>query len=275
VFSLAKYLNETGLQRALSGLWSKITSALAGKQPIGDYATNGRVNTVEQAIPTTPGAIGAQPAGNYASADDVIDIQELIPTNASIINLLATIGFVNSSIENMSANRVRYDISSNDFPTKAALNSAIATSTFFYQSEPYTPKKNDYAGVMSDEGYGSAPTRYIFDGVVWGIQSVINNTAFTQAQMDAINSGVTALMLAALQTTAGKAVLNDVLTSALTALSQDTTSSVYRAKNDLTQKNSATGAASTAATFYTPNCTNTDGDFRMRNIRVAHINIQA
>jgi len=272
---MAKYLSDQGLQHALAGLWSKITSALAGKQPAGDYATNGRVNTVEQSIPTTPGAIGAQPAGAYASADDVADIQELIPTNANIINLLATIGFVNSSIENMSANRVRYDISSNDFPTKAALNSAISSGTFFYQSEPYTPKKNDYAGVMSDEGYGGAPTRYTFDGVVWGIQSVINNTAFTQAQMDAINSGVTALMLAALQTTAGKAVLNDVLTAALTALSQDTTSSVYRAKNDLTQKNSSTGATSTAATFYTPNCTNTDGDFRMRNIRVAQINIQA
>ena len=92
--------------------------------------------------------------------------------------------------------------------------------------------------------------------------------------MDAINSGVTALMLAALQTTAGKAVLNDVLTAALTSLSA--TSTVYRTANALVQKNSSTGATSTAATFYTPYCTDTaNGDFRMRNVRVASLNIQA
>jgi|GEM_PF-3765232 len=99
----------------------------------------------------------------------------------------------------MSANRVRYNAANDDFPTKAALNSAINTGTFFFQGQPYTPKKNDYAGVMADETQGGFMTRYTFDGLTWGIQSVVNNTSFTQAQLDAMNSGITATLLSSIQ----------------------------------------------------------------------------
>jgi hypothetical protein len=59
--------------------------------------------------------------------------------------------------------------------------------------------------VLADEAYSGAPTRYVFDGEYWGIQAVVNNTSFTQAQMDALNSGVTAYGWESLQSAvAGK-----------------------------------------------------------------------
>jgi len=189
-----QFLNEQGLGRTLTGLWNKITTALGGKASAADLAAETlRAQAAEQANVT---AIATE-ASDRAAADTAIWL--LIPANATVINQLATQAFVNSSIENMSANRVRYNAANDDFPTKAMFNIAIATGTFFFQGAPYTPKKNDYAGVIADESQGGHYTRYSFDGATWGLQSILNNTSFTQAQMDAINSGITATLLSTIQ----------------------------------------------------------------------------
>jgi len=99
--------------------------------------------------------------------------------------------FVNSSIQTMSANKVSFDAAGNPFPTRDALDTA---SVFFFQGAEYTPSQHDYCTVLSDETQGGVQARYSFDGVIWVFQFLVNDTPFTVAQNNAINSGITAAL---------------------------------------------------------------------------------
>lgn len=86
------------------------------------------------------------------------------------------------------------------FATHAALDYAKQHHTeedpqFFYAGEPFTPTKNDYCVVLADETVGGKTARYSFVGEwptgSWQYQYTINDTAFSEAQWAAINSGVT------------------------------------------------------------------------------------
>ena len=54
-----------------------------------------------------------------------------------------------------------------------------------------TPTKNDYTIVLADENHDNATTRYIYNSG-WEYQYTVNETALTQSQLDALNSGITA-----------------------------------------------------------------------------------
>ena len=91
------------------------------------------------------------------------------------------------------------------FATRAALDYAKQHHTeedpqFFYAGEPFTPTKNDYCVVLADETVGGKTARYSFVGEwptgSWQYQYTINDTAFSEAQWDAINSGVTSAWMA-------------------------------------------------------------------------------
>lgn len=80
-----------------------------------------------------------------------------------------------------------------------------ASPQFFYAGEGFTPTKNDYCVVLADESVSATnppTTRYSFVGDwpdgQWQYQYMINESAFSQAQWDAINSGITATILATL-----------------------------------------------------------------------------
>ena len=86
------------------------------------------------------------------------------------------------------------------FATHAALAAAKAAHTeanpqFWYGDDSHTPDKNDYCIVLDDETHGHATTRYMFVGVwpdgFFRYQYTVNETALTQAQWDALNSGAT------------------------------------------------------------------------------------
>lgn len=86
------------------------------------------------------------------------------------------------------------------FATRAALDYAKQHHTeedpqFFYAGEPFTPTKNDYCVVLADETVDGKTARYSFVGEwptgSWQYQYTINDTAFSEAQWAAINSGVT------------------------------------------------------------------------------------
>lgn len=109
----------------------------------------------------------------------------------------ATAEFVNSSINNLAAYYLTKDAAGNAFPTKAALDAA---TTFYNGGVARSPTKNDYLIVLADEAHTTAlgvdpTTRYVYDGAQWAFQYVVNNTSLTQAQVDAINSGITALLV--------------------------------------------------------------------------------
>ena len=114
-------------------------------------------------------------------------IDSMIPSTADASNQLADKAFVNSSIANMAANYVTSDASGDNFATKAAL----LAGPYYYKGQSYTLTNNDYALVESDETKNNATTRYIYDGSQWNFQYIVNDTPFTQAQLDAINSTIT------------------------------------------------------------------------------------
>ena len=132
------------------------------------------------------------------------------------------------------------------FATRAALDYAKQHHTeedpqFFYAGEPFTPTKNDYCVVLADETVGGKTARYSFVGEwptgSWQYQYTINDTAFSEAQWAAINSGVTsAWMESALS------ALQSEVDRAQAAEAQLTT----KAENAQTAANAAQSAANVA-----------------------------
>ena len=53
------------------------------------------------------------------------------------------------------------------------------------------PTRNDYTIFLDDENHNHATTRYIYNNG-WEYQYTVNETPLTQAQLDALNSGITA-----------------------------------------------------------------------------------
>ncbi len=164
----------------------------------------------------------AQIAINDSRGDNIAehfeDIENLIPTDATVDNKLADKAFVNSTVNNMSAFYITVNQQGDAFPTYASL---INATVFYNGGKERIPTQNDYATVLADETKpngvdGSYPTtRYFYQTDVvggtypngqWEFQYVVNNTTLTQAQVNAINSGITAAKLANIDTNINKKV---------------------------------------------------------------------
>lgn len=150
--------------------------------------------------------IDAKTAENDA---DIAIINGKIPSVATVSNQLADKAFVNSSINNMASFYITRDAVGNGFETREQL---ISTTTYYHGSEPRVPTQNDYAIVLQDETHENKTARYSYQGISgsggeWTFQYVIaslsdggGGTSFTQAQLDAINSGITAQKIADINT---------------------------------------------------------------------------
>lgn len=99
----------------------------------------------------------------------------------------ATCCYVNDSINSVTAYYITKDAQWNQFATHAELSAA---TTFYSWWQVRVPTKNDYTIVLSDEDHENATTRYIYNSS-WEFQYVVNETALTQAQLDALNSWIT------------------------------------------------------------------------------------
>ena len=133
-------------------------------------------------------------AAEKANADDIDAIEEKIPAAASSQNQLADKQFVNSSIATNTATfRGAYNLVSDLSLTTAATQSQIGTAL---AGEISTADNNDYAFVQIPTS-DATPTviarvdRYKFDGTDWSFEYSLNNSGFTAAQWDAINSAIT------------------------------------------------------------------------------------
>ena len=129
-----------------------------------------------------------------ANADDIDAIEAKIPAAASAQNKLATEGFVNSSVAtNTATYRGAYNLVSDLSLTIAATQEQIATAL---SGEIATADNNDYCFVQIPVA-DATPTviarvdRYKYDGTDWSFEYSLNNSGFTAAQWDALNSGIT------------------------------------------------------------------------------------
>jgi len=99
--------------------------------------------------------------------------------------------FVNSSIEASAAYYITSNAAGDAFATKAALDAG----PWYYAGHTRTPTRNDYAIVTADETHENKSARYCYTENQWAFQYTFN-MSFTQAQVNAINSGITAAKVA-------------------------------------------------------------------------------
>ena len=137
---------------------------------------------------------------------DIDDINGKIPAAASPQNQLADKQFVNSSIQTATA----------DF--KGTFNSKG-------ELDQVTANANDYAYVVSKDTEGNTVySRYKWvDGTGWMFEYNLNNSSFTAAQWAAIQSGITALLVAKLANLPTNDVLQQVIGTKQDRLTFDTT----------------------------------------------------
>lgn len=132
--------------------------------------------------------------------EGITNINDLIPTQATEQNQLADKAFVNSSINNIAAFYITSDVAGDPFPTRAAL----IAGPWYFRGELRQPTQNDYALVSEDETHEDMTSRFMYDGNQWVWQYTLNNTQFTQAQIDAINSGITSSLATKIGTNESK-----------------------------------------------------------------------
>lgn len=132
-------------------------------------------------------------AGNALQATS--EINKLIPSAASQSNQLADKAYVGDSINSVTAYYITKNANGDQFTTKADLDSA---EMFFSGGTIRMPlTRNDYCIVLADESkinpitHVAPTTRYIFNNG-WEYQYTVNETALTEEQMVALNSGITA-----------------------------------------------------------------------------------
>lgn len=195
--------------QAISGVRADLATtdgkADANAAEISGLAT--RVGTAESTIAEHSSAIATN-ADNInlveakaTHADEEAErISKLIPNDATIDNNLATKEFVNSTVATSTATfRGTYN--------SLAELEAVADADI-----------NDYGFVVQTSGSATVYKRYKYDGSAWVWEYDLNNSSFTAAQWNAINSNadaskisqIEANRLAIAQLDAGKANASDV-----------------------------------------------------------------
>ena len=158
-----------------------------------------------QADTTLQGNIDAEEtrakAAEKQNADDIDAIEEKIPEQASSSNQLADKQFVNSSIQTSTAEyKGAFNSVSDLHLTVAATRLQIAAAL---PNVIQSADNNDYCFVQIPVA-DATPTviasveRYKYNGSQWLFEYALNNSGFTQAQWDALNSGITSGLVAKL-----------------------------------------------------------------------------
>lgn len=145
-----------------------------------------------------------------ATGDIVADIQAIeavIPSTASQLNKLVSASEMGDAIQAVEAKQLYKTAAQGSFATKAEL---LAATTFYgADGTQSVPTRNDVAYVLADETHSGKPAKYVIaaveqDVITWGFVITFSNTAFTQAQMDAISSGITQAKVADFESKAYK-----------------------------------------------------------------------
>ena len=207
---------------------TELTNLLAGKQAtivdldaIRSGAQAGAVSAPQATTYTkteVDGLVGDEQsraqAAEQQNADDIDAIEAKIPAAASAQNKLATEQYVNSSVAtNTATYRGSYNLVSDLSLTTAASEEQIATAL---AGEIDTADNNDYCFVQIPTA-DATPTviarvdRYKFDGTAWGFEYSLNNSGFTAAQWDALNSGITSGLVSKLSAMPTEAELSALL----------------------------------------------------------------
>lgn len=160
-------------------------------------STNDYNAAAKQAVEETlPQGIANNESAISGVSGRVTNIENLLEPEAGG-NQLANHDYVDKAVATGQSHRVTYNAAGDQFPTKAAL---LAAKVFYYQGQEHTLDANDYTFVTADESapapYTGGQTRYEYDGTQWNYAYGIGTTPFTEAQQAALDSGVTAAIVA-------------------------------------------------------------------------------
>lgn len=188
----SRTINGKALSANIS-LTASDVGALPSTTTINDLTTTAQQNALNSGATTTN-------IGQIATNTSAIStINSKIPSEASSSNQLADKAFVNSTVQTNTAN----------FRGNWATWAAVPSSANDYPADytgSKTPTVNDYLVVQDASDYtGSTLTgtwRFKYSGV-WGTDGKsgwlpeyqVNETPLTQAQLDALNSGITSALV--------------------------------------------------------------------------------
>lgn len=167
----------------------QVSAATAGavSNEVYDATTWDGVNWIAPSKNAVRDKIVTMDSNISTNTTDISTINGKIPSEASTSNQLADKAYVWDSINSVTAYYITKDANGNQFATYAEL---AAATTFYSGWVQRTPTRNDYTIVLADENYSNATTRYIYNSG-WEYQYTVNETALTQAQLDALNSWIT------------------------------------------------------------------------------------
>lgn len=167
--------------------------ALPDTTTINDLTSTAQQNALNSGITS---ALVTQIGTNQTN---ITNIQGVIPSDATSSNKLTSQQYVDDQI---STNSASFDGS---WATYSAIPSTVAGFTNEGLPEP---TNNNYLVVLEDEvqtGGGTWRYKYVddsgsYDKDNWQAEYQVNETPFTQAQLDAINSGMTSALVAQIGT---------------------------------------------------------------------------
>lgn len=137
-------------------------------------------------------AVSTRPVQNKVVTEALQGISSKVPADATPQNLLVTAATMGDAIASVEARQLYATAQQGSFATKAAL---LAAEAYYTAAGVQTaPTKNDVAYVLADETHGGKAAKYTVaeaSPLAWGFVITFSDTTFTQAQMDAINSGIT------------------------------------------------------------------------------------
>ena len=175
--------------------------------------------TINITVPTTASDVGALPAST--TINDLTSTAQQNALNSGITSALVTqIGTNQTNISTINGKIPSAATTSNQLADKQYVDDAISTNSASfdgswatYAAIPSTvagftsenlpePTNNNYLVVLADETQdgGTWRYKYVDDGTTynknkWQVEYEVNESPFTQAQLDAINSGITSSLV--------------------------------------------------------------------------------
>lgn len=193
--------HQTRLQTLENELTDEVSRATTAEGVLAD--------SIDEESARAKNAEAANAANILKNTTSIDSIKKLIPNTATENNKLADKDFVNSSIANNVSNYVTATPSGD---SQFASLAALQAGPWYLHGESYIPTKNDYAIYINTD---NSVWRAVYDGQVWVAAYKVNDTPFTAAQIAALNSGVTASLLANMTNEIANKVVMTALASVL------------------------------------------------------------
>ncbi len=173
------------MQTSLTAMQSSLTTTAD--------SINARYDELVANVTKVSGELNAKDAALQGEIDAV---EALIPTAAAADNQLADKAFVEDLVKKGAARAISADAAGAGF---ASLD-ALTAGPWYSLGEPATPLVNDYAVVKADATHSGNDVRYNYDGAVWVFFQEFSSGGgqldLTTAQNNALNSGITAALVA-------------------------------------------------------------------------------